>query len=542
LEALPDQHLVGNGPGRSVNGNIVLTDVRLSAAGQPAKFKVAAADFSQAGFPVSAAIDGDLQTGWAIHPEMGKAHTAVFELDRPINTSGSAPITISLAFQSVHAQHQLGKFRLSGTDGENPSDPPLPDSVAHALAIAAEKRDDKQKAELHNYYRQHVSATAKRFDDQIKLLRSERAALEKRLPTMMVMGELPKPRETFVLIRGQYDKKGEKVDPATPMSLPPLPAAAPRNRLGLAEWLVDPRNPLTARVTVNRYWQSYFGAGFVRTAEDFGSQGEAPSHRNLLDWLATELVQSGWDVKRMQRTIVTSATYRQSSRANPASRERDPENRLLGRGPRVRLPVEMIRDQALAVSGLMAEQLGGPSVKPYHPAGLYEQIVYQGGKPYQQSSGADLYRRSIYTYRKRSVPHPSMLTFDAPFRETCIVRRARTSTPLQALNLMNDPTYVESARFLAQRMMLDGGTSPEARIAHGFRLAVARSPRPTELEVLTVGFRRMLADFRQDRTAADELLRIGESASNPALDRVELAAYTTVGSTLLNLDETITKD
>ena len=226
----------------------------------------------------------------------------------------------------------------------------------------------------------------------------------------------------------------------------------------------------------------------------------------------------------------------------PGSRERDPENRLLGRGPRVRLPVEMIRDQALAVSGLLTEFFGGPPVKPYHPTGLYEQIIYQGGKPYQQGSGADLYRRSLYTYRKRSVPHPAMLTFDAPFRETCVVRRARTSTPLQALNLMNDPTYVEAARSLAQRMMLEGGTSPEARIAYGFRLAVARSPRPNELEVLTSGFRRTLTDFRGEASAADDFLRIGESPSNPALDRVELAAYAMLASTLLNLDETITKD
>ncbi len=382
----------------------------------------------------------------------------------------------------------------------------------------------------------------KPLNDQLAPLKKERSELEKRLPTMMVMAERPTPRETFVLIRGQYDKKGEKVGPATPVSLPPLPAAAPRNRLGLAEWLVDPRNPLTARVTVNRYWQSYFGVGLVRTTEDFGSQGEAPSHPELLDWLATEFMRSGWNIKWMQRLIVTSATYRQSSRTTLRLRERDPENRLLGRGPRVQLPVEMIRDQALAVSGLLAERLGGPPVKPYHPAGLYEQIVATRANSYQQGRGPDLYRRSLYTYRKRSVPHPAMLIFDAPFRETCIVRRARTSTPLQALNLMNDPTYVEAARFLAQRMMLEGGTSAEGRIACGFRLAVARSPQPKELEVLAAGFRRMLADFRHDRAAAEELLRIGESPSNSAIDRVELAAYATVASTLLNLDETITKD
>ena len=267
-------------------------------------------------------------------------------------------------------------------------------------------------------------------DDRLAKLKKERTELEARIPTMMVMAELPKPRETFVLVRGQYDRKGDKVMAATPASLPPLPPEFPRNRLGLARWLVDPRNPLTARVTVNRYWQSYFGIGLVRTAEDFGSQGEAPSHPELLDWLATEFLRTGWDVKAMQRLIVTSATYRQSSRATPDRRERDPENRLLGRGPRVRLPAEMIRDQALAVSGLLAERLGGPPVKPYHPSGLYEQIVYQGGKAYELSKGADLYRRSLYTYWKRSLPHPAMRNFDAPFRETCVVRRARTSTPL----------------------------------------------------------------------------------------------------------------
>jgi hypothetical protein len=260
----------------------------------------------------------------------------------------------------------------------------------------------------------------------------------------------------------------------------------------------------------------------------------------LLDWLATEFTRTGWDVKAMQRFIVTSATYRQSSKVTRQQTERDPENRLLARGPRFRLQAEAIRDQALAVSGLLVERQGGAPVKPYHPAGLYEQVVYTG--TYQQGKGADLHRRSLYTYWKRSVPHPAMLTFDAPFRETCAVRRTRTCTPLQALNLMNDPTYVEAARFLAQRMMLEGGSGPEQRITHGFRLAVARAPRPQELAVLTTGFRDMLDDFRADRAAAEELLKVGEAPANAALDRAELAAYATVAATLLNLDETITKE
>jgi mono/diheme cytochrome c family protein len=430
----------------------------------------------------------------------------------------SSPPYLALPTQSQ--QEKLDRLKVALTDAER--------QLSDAGLAPASSRNTSPA-------RRHV-------EEQIKRLRSERAELEAKLPAMMVIAELAKPRQTYVLIRGQYDKKGEPVGAATPASLPRMAAEATRNRLGLAGWLVDPRNPLTARVTVNRYWQSYFGVGLVRTAEDFGSQGEPPSHPEVLDWLATEFVGSHWDVKRMQRTIVTSATYRQSSRTSLDMRERDPENRLLGRGPRVRLPVEMIRDQALALSGLLAERLGGPPVKPYHPAGLYKQIVATKINDYQQDSGANLYRRSLYTYRKRSVPHPAMLVFDAPFRETCVVRRARTSTPLQALNLMNDPTYVEAARALAQRMMLEGGASSEGRIALGFRLVAARSPWPSELEVLTISFRHMLADFHGDPTAADELLRIGESVSDPCLDRGELAAYTTVASTLLNLDETITKD
>jgi hypothetical protein len=306
---------------------------------------------------------------------------------------------------------------------------------------------------------------------------------------------------------------------------------------------VDPRNPLTARVTVNRLWQSVFGAGLVRTAEDFGSRGELPSHPELLDWLALEFVRTGWDVKKMMKLLVTSAAYRQDSRITPRLRSLDPENRLLARGPRYRLSAEMIRDQALAASGLLVEKIGGPSVKPYHPPGLYEQVVAgTGPSTYVQGKGEDLYRRSIYTYWKRSVPNPAMLVFDAPFRESCTVRRARTTTPLQALNLMDDPTYVEASRFLAQRMIREGGTEPESRIRLGFRLAIGRQPRSNELKVLFAGFQKMHASFRADHPAAESLLGVGEARADGACDPVELAAYSTVASTLLNLDETITKE
>ncbi len=379
--------------------------------------------------------------------------------------------------------------------------------------------------------------------NRIARLKKQTEETDLTIPVTLVMAELSEPRPTFVLLRGDYDKKGDRVSAITPSQLPPFPSGQPTNRLGLARWLVSPDNPLTARVTVNRLWQSAFGSGLVRTTEDFGTRGELPSHPELLDWLANEFVRTGWDVKRMMKLLVMSGTYRQDSRVTPELRTLDPDNRLLARGPRYRLSAEAIRDQALAVSGLLVEKVGGPSVKPYHPEGLYQQVTSGlGTTNYVPGQGADLYRRSLYTYWKRSVPNPAMLVFDAPFRETCTVRRSRTTTPLQALNLLNDPTYVEASRFLAQRMMREGGSSPESRIRLGFRLVADREPRPAELRVLVAGWRRMESSFRPDRSAAEKLLAVGETKGDPTLDVVELAAYATVASTLLNLDETLTKE
>ena len=278
-------------------------------------------------------------------------------------------------------------------------------------------------------------------------LQKQKLVVIDRIPTTMVMKEMEHPRETFLLQRGAYDRPGEKVQAAVPASLPPMPASLPRNRLGLARWLVDPANPLTARVAVNRYWQMLFGMGLVKTVEDFGSQGESPVHPELLDWLATEFVRTGWDVKGILKTVVTSATYRQSSRVTPELIQKDPENRLLARGPRVRLSAEIVRDQALAISGLLVEKVGGPSVKPYQPAGLWKDL--SGAEDYQPDRGDNLYRRGIYTFWKRAVAPPMMLNFDSAAREACVVRDTRTNTPLQALNLMNDVTFVEASRVLA---------------------------------------------------------------------------------------------
>lgn len=369
--------------------------------------------------------------------------------------------------------------------------------------------------------------------------RDARRALIKSFPTVMVMEEMPQPRDTFLLQRGAYDKPGEKVSPNVPATLHPLPANVPNNRLGLAQWLVDRKNPLTARVIVNRFWQMYFGTGIVKTVEDFGSQGEWPSHPALLDWMAVEFMDSGWDVKALQKLIVMSATYRQTAKASPELIQRDPENRLLARGPRVRLPAETVRDQALAISGLLVEKTGGPSVKPYQPKGLWTEL--SGGADYKQDKGENLYRRSLYTFWKRTSPPPAMMNFDAAGRETCIVRENRTNTPLQALNLMNDVTYLEASRKMAERMMREGGATPAERIGYGFRLATARLPHAREADVLLAGYRNQLDYYQTHSDAAVKLLSQGDSARDENLPVSELAAYSTVASLILNLDETITK-
>jgi hypothetical protein len=428
-----------------------------------------------------------------------------------------------------------------------------PEDVQIGEEDKAQTKEDKDKAlekerqtRLSDYFLEHAAAEKERsLYAQLKELRKEKATLEDAIPTVMIMAELKKPRDTFVLGRGQYDNPKDKVTPGVPSVLPPMAPGLPMNRLGLAKWIVSPRNPLAARVAVNRYWQEYFGAGIVKTSDDFGSQGEQPSNPALLDWLATEFVATGWNVKAMQRLIVTSATYRQSSRVTPELEERDPENRLLARGPRFRLPAELIRDNALAVSGLLDDRIGGPSVYPYQPKGLWEEMAFGSGftgQTYTESRGPDLYRRSMYTVWKRSVPPAALVTFDAPDREKCTARRSITNTPLQALVLLNDPTYVEAARLLAARTITEGGTAPEGRIKYAFRMATGRIPDSQETAVLEEAATAALADFRQHRDEAAALLTVGASKSSASLDPQELAAWTTVASMILNLDETITKE
>jgi hypothetical protein len=426
--------------------------------------------------------------------------------------------------------------------------PRLPKPLLAIVKVDAAARSPEQRQELEAYFLRRVYPhTRLRFEalnrDDDRLRKAEDALLDV-ISSAMVMEEIPQPRTTRVLLRGDYLNEGEVVKPGVPASLPPLRPGMPANRLGLAQWLIDPGNPLTSRVAVNRLWQVHFGTGIVRTTDDFGSQGEAPSHPDLLDWLAVEFVAHEWDMKWLHRMIVTSATYRQASRVAPALAEKDPHNRLLARGPRQRLDAELVRDNALALCGLLDRRIGGPSVRPYQPAGLWDQVSLGGdytSQTYVPSTGADLYRRSIYTYWKRSLPYPALVVFDAPNRELCTAQRARTTTPLQALVLLNDPTYVEAARLLAQRILRDGGTSSAARLRYAFRLCTARSPTRREVEILQHVLDRLLGEYRQDRQAAAKVIGVGESPCPQDLDLSELAAWTMIGSLLLNLDETISR-
>lgn len=417
------------------------------------------------------------------------------------------------------------------------------DMLRGAVETPVGQRSKQQQEQLRAYYvARHASEELRQLEQDLATVRTEEEAVRKAILSTPVMQEMEQSRATSVLVRGQYDQPGTRVAPDVPAALGTWPEGTPRNRLGFAQWLVSENNPLTARVVVNRYWQLIFGEGLVRTPNDFGLQGELPTHPELLDWLAVRFIESGWDVKALLKLIVTSSTYRQSSHFTSELLARDPDNRMLARAPRFRLQAELIRDQALAVGGLLVEKLGGPSAKPYQPPGIWEAVSYNGDQSYQPDHGAGLYRRSLYTFWKRQAPPPAVLAFDGPTREVCTVRRARTNTPLQALVLLNDVTYVEAARGLAMRMVCDGGRTPAERVEHGFRLATGRRPMERETKTLINYFERQLATFNMRLEAATALLRAGESPIDTSLDPRELAAWTMTASLLLNLDEVITRN
>ncbi len=484
--------------------------------------------------------DGELQKVEVVHS--GRQPR---DLEGSIRTS--APLHLGQRLNKNGFSGQMDEARIYGRElkAEEVRQLAIYQPIRANLKVLPEDRTENQQKDLKSFYLlQEAPARYRELYAKLVAQREQEAELEKAIPTTMVMEEMGEPRDTVILDRGDYRNRGEKVEAGVPSALPPLPQDAPSNRLGLAKWLVHPDHPLTARVTVNRYWQMYFGNGFVKSAENFGSQGDAPSHPQLLDWLATEF-RSGWDVKGLQRLIVTSATYRQSSRVTPELLEKDPENRLLARASRFRLSAEAVRDNALAASGLLNRQIGGASVFPYQPGGLWKEMAYgekYTAQYYQQSQGQDLYRRTMYTFWKRTIPPPTLVAFDAPDRETCTVRRARTNTPLQALILMNDPTYVEAARVLAERIMKQARLAVDERIGLAFRLTTARQPTTVEVAILRRIFEAQLAENQSDPKSAALLLQVGESSFDQSLDRRELAAWTAVTSSILNLDETITRE
>jgi hypothetical protein len=556
LETLPDASLPGQSLGRATNGNFVLTGVEaeISAPGltQPivVAFARADADFEQKGYEVKSLLGGGSKRGWAVEgndPAKRLPRKAMLLTAAEINVPEQATLTVRLKHEGGYANHNIGRFRLDVTtlapsivriDGVS-----VPESIRTALQTEPAQRTAAQRNELAKYFREQGDGPFAGATAEMTAARKKLTEFQDSFPSTMVMRELPQPREAYLLKRGEYDKLGDKVERAVPSVLPHLPAKAPVNRLGLAEWLVSPEHPLTARVWVNRQWEKFFGTGLVKTVDNFGMQSEPPSHPELLDWLATEFVRLKWDMKALQKTIVMSATYRQASRVTPTLLERDPDNRLLARGPRFRLPAELVRDQALAVSGLLVEKIGGPSVRPYMPEGVWDETSKYGDlRGYKHDAGDGLYRRTLYTIWKRTAAPPTMLMFDSPSREVCAVKRARTNTPLQALALLNEVTYVEAARALAQRMIVSGGSSPGERIEWGFRRVTGRTPDAAELAIMARGYEKHAAKYRADVEGAKKLVTLGASVPDAKLDVAELAAYTLTANVLFNLDEVVTKE
>ena len=547
LEVLGDPSFPRGGPGRDPEGNFFLSDVEVEAAPadkpdavQTISFKEAVADESQEGYAAKNLVSKTVwRTGWAIDASQSnvvKRRQLVLIPEKPFGFEHGTLLTVRLKHEMRHASRNIGRFRLSVTSvatGKNIVD--LAAKLWPVLDIPVAQRSQEQQKTLAAVFRS-VTPLLQPVRDRIEELKK---SLDKMgIATAMVMKErnsFERPA-TYFHIRGSYLSKGEKVYAGVPAILNRLPENQMPNRLGLACWLVSEDNPLTARVTVNRFWEAFFGHGIVDTSEDFGTQGERPTHPELLDWLATEFMQQGWDMKAIQRLMVTSATYCQSSEVTPALQERDPYNRLLARGPRFRVEAELVRDFTLAASGLLSPKIGGPSVFPYQPEGVWD-------RPYSDdkwviSEGGDRYRRGLYTFVRRTAPYPSLVNFDAPSREFCTVKRPRTNTPLQALTTLNDPAFFEAAQALAKRMTNEAGSSPSSRAVYGFRLCASRHPTRAELDRILTYFNQELARFQHDPEATLNVVQ----SENLASDSPELAAWTMVSNALLSLDETMTKE
>jgi len=510
LEVLTHPTLPKGGPGRAGNGNFVLNAIELDTGGTTElPWLHATADHSQQDYDVTAAIDGDLATGWAINVTSGRMNvnrTAQFILRDAVEVAREAKLVVRLRFGDKPAKYNIGRFRLSVT------------GAPHV------------KLDLPDPARSRLLA-------EIKSLEAAKGKYAAAIPSTMVMRELDKPRETFVLIRGDFLRHGEPVSPDVPEVFPPLPASAsPRTRLDLARWLVSRENPLTARVLVNRVWMRYFGAGLVETENDFGMQGSLPTHPELLDWLAADLMQGGWSLKDLHRRIVTSATYRQSSHARPELAETDPTNKLLARQSRLRVDAEIIRDLGLAASGLLDRRIGGPSVRPPQPEGVY--AFTQRAAAWPTSTGPDRYRRGLYTFFMRSAPYPMLTTFDTPkFNNTC-TRRVRSNTPIQALTMANDQAMLEMARALGRRVLASSDGDRE-RLQHAFEISFSRLPDEMESVRLSRYLEQQRFQFAQAEEAAESF---AGSDWPEQISSADAAAWTAVGRLLINLDEFITRE
>lgn len=559
LEGLLHETNTNGGAGRSSNSNVVLTEFEIYTASIPAegtapawqrlKISKASADHEQGNgdFKIGNAIDAKPQTGWAIEGHAKKEpRTALFQTQVEFGAEGSSLVKIVLKHESIYAQHQFGRIRLSLTK-QQPIRVDVPAEILQIARMELSARNKKQADQIRDHFRNQVTTHEAYIAvrDGLAARKKERTDFDNQIATTLIWKEKAQPEPAHLLNRGEYDQPGEVVSRRTPQFLPPMEDGLSNDRLGLAQWLVSPNHPLTARVTVNRFWQQFFGTGLVKTSEDFGSQGEPPTHPELLDWLAVQFRQDGWNVKQTLKRIVLSNTYRQSAKITPELIAKDPANRFLARGPRFRLDAEMLRDQALFVSGLLVEKMGGPSVKPPQPDGLWFAVGYSGSNTvrFKADEGPEkIHRRTVYTFVKRTSPPPQMNVFDGPSRESCTVRRERTNTPLQALLLFNDPQYVEAAIALADRAMQDGGTDPKAVARQMLWRTLVREPSAAEIDSLVAGYQQDLEVFKQDAATAQKLLSIASVPMGNQEQSAELAAWTMAANLLLNLDEVVTKN
>jgi hypothetical protein len=566
LEALPDESLPSKGPGRAPNGNFILSELAASVQrgkekSAPVKFASARATIEQVShaeknpnkaWTAAAAIDGDAKNGnagWAILPEVGRAQNLVLELAEPLTLAAGDTLTVDLKQFGTAKDHLLGKFRLGVTteaEAARAALPPAPPAdIAALLKVATDKRTAAQKDKLFAHFKSLAPELAKLRTD-LAAAKKAKTDYEAKVPKCLVSVVAETKRTVRILPRGNWmDESGPVMQPALPAFLPvslkrEAKPDAPLTRADLAEWIVAKDNPLTARVFANRLWKQFFGTGLSKVLDDLGAQGEPPVNPALLDWLACEFRDRGWDVKHLVRTIVMSATYRQTSVATKEQQTRDPYNREHARQSRWRLDAELVRDNALSVAGLLVPKVGGPSVKPYQPDGYWENLNFPV-RSYDASKGEDQFRRGLYTWWQRSFLHPSMLAFDAPSREECAAERTRSNIPQQALVLLNDPTYVESARAFAARIVKESNGDASARITWAWKQALARTPRPDELATARALFDKHLAQYKADPKAAESLLKVGLAPLPPAADQAELAAWTSVARVILNLHETITR-